>query len=197
MFFYLAFVAFFGVAVVWVLGYRVTAGVLLAIPSSMWLFGPQLSRGLDRTCSVATNAWRSFARRPGRRYCPSCACALRAPRQGRPVAGDECPKCEGNWCDSRALLCWLSPYGTHESTWIAQPHDGLSPSMLCPKCATPLEAGSLERLQPLFARCRACEGYWIDRMTWTWFELTPPKRTPVARAAAPSPAAEFAFRKNP
>lgn len=197
MLFYVIVVAAFGVGVLWVQGYRVTAGVLSAIPVLMYFAGDRLSRGLDRVCTVMTNAWRSVARRPGRRYCPACACALQPPKTSRPVAGDECPKCDGSWCDSRELLAWLEPYGTHEATWCAQPRDGLKPAMLCPKCAAPLEAGGLERLQPLFVRCAACQGYWIDRMTWAWFDLTPPKRTPAARAASPAADAGLAFRKNP
>lgn len=199
MLFYFAYVAIFSVAVVWVLGYRVTATVLAAIPVSMWLFGPQLSRALDRVCVAVTKTWRAYARRPGRRYCPACACALRTAKASRPVAGDECPKCEGSWCDSRELLRWLARYGTGESTWRAILRDELSPPRLCPQCAVPLEAGTLDRLQPLFSRCGACGGHWIDRMTWTWFDLTPPPaaaKPPPAAAPTPSRVPELALRKD-
>jgi len=206
--FYLLFVAVFGVGVLWTLGYRVTAGVLTAIPVLMYFAGDRLSRGLDRVCVAVTKSWRAIARRPGRRYCPACACALQTPKTSRPVAGDECPACDGAWCDSREFLHWLTAYGTAEESWRAIPRDELSPPMLCPKCAVPLQTGSLDRLQPYFSRCVACDGHWIDRMAWAWFALTPPKGTRSARPAratpepAPNPAPSeppvprFAFGKT-
>jgi Zn-finger nucleic acid-binding protein len=196
MLYYVIVVAAFGVGLLWVKGYTVAAGALTAVPFLMYFFGDRLSRGLDRVCAAATNAWRRVARRPGRRYCPACACALQAPKISRPVAGEECPSCDGSWCDSREFLRWLEPYGTHESTWLALPHDELKPVPLCPKCAVPLEAGSLERLQPVFVRCVPCQAYWLERMTWVWFEMTPPKRLRIERPA-PAPAPELSFRKAP
>lgn len=197
MLLYGALAALLAVGVLWIEGYRLTAYALLAIPVLMAVAGPQLSRGLDRVCSVATKTWRTHARRPGRRYCPECACALRAPKEPRPVSGDACPKCEGGWCESRELLRWLAPYGTNEGTWRAIARDELSPPMLCPKCAVPLETGSLDRLQPFFARCGPCGGYWLSRMTWTWFALTPPSPAQAVRAPSPSPLPELALRKSP
>ena len=186
------------VGLVWVSGYHKTAYALTAIPVLMYFFGPQLSRGLDRVTHTVTGVWRAYARRPGKRYCPECGGALAAPKASRPVSGDECPKCEGSWCDSRALFHWLAAYGTSESTWRAIPREDLAP-MLCPQCAVPLESGSLDRLQPLFARCGACGGHWLSRMTWTWFELTPPapaKKAFRAEIREESPLPELVFRKD-
>lgn len=195
MTFYLLFMALFGVSSLWVLGYRVAAGVLLSVPAAMWLFGPQLSRGLDRFCAFATVAWRANARRAGGKYCPGCACALGAPKTARPLAGDECPKCDGSWVPSSDFRAMVAAYGTDEGTWTAIPRDGLTAAPLCPACAKPLETGTLSRLQPLFLRCAACDGHWVDRMTWTWFALTPPARAKAP--PSPAPAAELAFRKDP
>jgi Zn-finger nucleic acid-binding protein len=194
------YLAVFAVCAIWFAGYHLTAYALAAAAAAVWFAGERLSRGFDRGCNVATKAWRAFARRPGRRYCPECACALSAPKEGRPVFGAECPKCEGSWVDSRLLLRWLAPYGTAESTWRAIPRDELSAPMLCPECAVPLEPGSLDRLQPLFTRCGACDGHWINRMTWTWFSLTPPATAKPVRAESPaapqSPVPELVLRKS-
>jgi len=183
------------IGVIWGVGYRKTAYALTTLPVVMYFFGPQLSRGLDRTVNAVVTVKRTYARVPGRHYCPQCAGALVQPKGGRPVSCGDCPKCEGSWCDSGELLRWLVPYGTAESTWSALAPDELKPPLLCPQCAAPLELGSLDRLQPVFARCAACEGYWMARLTWTWFELTPPP--PVKRAArAETPPSELVFRKD-
>jgi len=197
MTYYVLFVALFGVSSLWVLGYRVAAGILLAIPAVMWLFGERLSRGLDRVCASATNAWRSTARVSGRLYCPGCACALGAPKSARPLSGDECPKCDGSWIPSRDFSDWTAAYGTDETTWTAIPPNQRTAAPLCPACAVPLGAGTLSKLQPIFLRCAPCGGYWIDRMTWTWFDLTPPPaRAKAPPAVSPSRASELAFNKN-
>lgn len=191
-------VVLFSVGLIWVSGHHKTAYALISAPVLMYFFGPQLSRGLDRVTNAVTSVWRTYARRPGKRYCPECGGALASPKASRPVPGDECPKCEGSWCDSRGLLRWLVAYGTAESTWRAIPREDLAP-MLCPQCAVPLESGSLDRLQPLFARCGACGGHWLSRMTWTWFELTPPAPPKIAvraEARAESPLPELVFRKD-
>jgi len=176
------------VGVIWVVGYRKTAYTLTAIPVLILVAGPQLSRALDRICSLVTKTWRRHARLPGRHYCPECARALRPPMESRPVAGDECAACDGVWCDSRVFLRWLAPYGTTEASWRVIPRDDSSPPMLCPECAVPLEFGTLDRLQPLFSRCVACDGHWVARMTWTWFSLTPPSHGVKTVRAAPLPA---------
>lgn len=196
MSYYLIYLGLLAVSVLWVLGYRVAAAAVLSVPAAMWLFGPQLSRGLDRFCAVATNAWRSSARRGGKKYCPGCACALGAPKTARPLAGDECPKCDGSWIPARDFRDWIAAYGTDETTWTAVPRDGLTAAPLCPACAAPLETGTLNRLQPLFLRCVPCAGHWIDRMTWTWFDLTPPPARSNAPQAAVSRAAELSLRKE-
>ncbi len=188
------------VGVIWVAGYRKTAYALTSVPVLIFFFGPQLSRALDRAVNAVSKAWRAHARRPGRRYCPECGDALRAPKAARPVGGDECPACEGTWCGSRELLRWLTSYRTNEDTWRSVARDDLSPPMLCPACAIPLEFGGLDRLQPMFARCAACDGHWVSRMTWTWFDLNPPSaprktERPVARAGSPLP--ELVLRKDP
>jgi len=186
-------VACMGVATVWGVGYHKTAYVMMAIPAAMYFFGEQLSRALDRSINAVVTAWRTYTRLSGRTYCPECGGVMRA--GSRPVAGDGCPACEGSWCRTRDLMGWLAAYGTAESTWTAIKRDDLSPPRLCPDCAAPLEAGSLDRLQPLFDRCVPCGGHWISRLTWTWFELTPPapaKKT--ARAESPLP--ELVFRKD-
>lgn len=185
-------VALFSVGLIWVSGYHKTAYALLSIPILIAVAGPQLSRGLDLAVAVTTKIWRTYARRPERRYCPECAGALSPLKTSHPVAGGECPKCDGTWCDSRELMRWLTAYGTNDSTWLAIPRDALSPAMLCPECAVPLEMGSLDRLQPVFARCGPCSGHWISRMTWTWFELTPPARAKTTarveiRTESPTP----------
>ncbi len=181
--FFLIYFGLLAVSVLWVLGYRVAATVVLSIPAAMWLFGPQLSRALDRFCAFATNKWRASWRQPGARYCPGCSCRLGAPKTARSLAGDECPKCDGSWVPSHDFMGWVASHGTDESTWTEVPRDGLTPSPLCPSCAKPLETGTLARLQPLFLRCAPCGGHWIDHMTWTWFDLTPP---PARAKSAPS-----------
>jgi Zn-finger nucleic acid-binding protein len=192
-------VAIFSVGLIWISGYHKTAYALMSVPVLIFFFGPQLSRGLDRVTNAVVKVWRTYARLPGKRYCPECAGALLPPQASHPVSGDGCPKCDGSWCDSRELLRWLAAYGTAESTWLTVPSEELAPPMLCPQCAVPLESGSLDRLQPLFARCAACGGHWISRMTWTWFELTPPapKKTIVrVEARAQSPLPELIFQKD-
>lgn len=189
------------VGLIWVSGYHKTAYALTSVPVLIFFFGPQLSRALDHAANAVVKAWRACARRPGRRYCPECGGALRPPKEPRPVSGDECPSCEGAWCRSRELLRWLAPYGTAEGTWRSIARDALSPPMLCPECAVPLDIGSLDRLQPLFARCAACDGHWVARMTWTWFNLnplTPAKAVrPEAPAPPPKPEPELVLRKSP
>lgn len=188
------------VGVIWVSGYRKTAYALTSVPVVIFFFGPQLSRALDRAVNSASRAWRAYARRPGRRYCPECGGALRASAEARPIAGDTCPSCEGSWCGSGEFLLWLSPYGTTESSWQAAPRDAAAPPRLCPQCAAPLEFGTLALLQPIFARCAACGGHWIERMTWTWFGLNPPSAPPKIRRPAPrpeSPLPELVLRKDP
>ncbi|MDP3543628.1 MAG: hypothetical protein Q8T11_14250 [Elusimicrobiota bacterium] len=175
------------VGVIWISGYRKTAYVLVSIPVAIAVAGPQLSRGLDRVTTAVSKRWRAHARLPGRQYCPECARALGPAGKDHPAAVGDCPKCGGSWCDSRKLLVSLAPYGTVESTWQKIERDELTPPMLCPQCAVPLELGTLDRLQPLLARCAACDGHWIARMTWTWFELNP---APVAKAVRPTEVAE-------
>lgn len=198
MLFYGILMACLAVGSIWVAGYRKTAYALAAIPVAMYFYGPQLSRALDRGVNAAVTLKRTHARRAGRRYCPECGGALSA--ASRPVAGDGCPSCEGSWCRTRDLMGLLAAYGTAESTWRAIPRDELSPPRLCPECAVPLEAGSLDRLQPLFDRCGACGGHWVSRLTWTWLELTPPppanKKAVRPEARAESPAPELVFRKD-
>lgn len=188
------------VGVIWISGYRKTAYVLVSIPVAIAVAGPQLSRGLDRVTTFLTRRWRAHARLPGRQYCPECACALRPPVEGRPAVVGDCPRCGGSWCDSRKLLGSLAPYGTAESTWQTIARDELTAPMLCPQCAVPLELGTLDRLQPMFARCAACDGHWIARMTWTWFELNPPAPPKAVRPAPPAPAEpakpELVLRKS-
>lgn len=176
----------------WIEGWHATAAALLALPVAVYFYGPQLAWAADQVLGRARRAWRTYARAPGKRYCPECAGALAAPKRGRPLGGEECPACEGLWCSSREFLSWLAPYGTSEVTWLPLERDTIAVPLLCPRCAVPLEVGSLERLQPLFARCAACDGHWVERMTWTWFDLTPPKPLP----ARPVGAREFAVRKD-
>jgi len=183
----------FGVGCLWISGWHKLAGALAAIPVSMWLFGPQLSWALDQAIGRGRIAWRTFARARGNEYCPECHGVLAASAD-RPVSGRACPRCEGSWCATKDFAAYVAPYGASQATWLAVEGRPLERPMLCPRCAVPLELGTLERLQPVFARCEPCGGHWIERMSWTWFALTPP----VPLKGAPAPASpEPALRRAP
>lgn len=197
MAFYGLLLACFAVGALWVVGYRKTAYLLAAVPLAMHFFGDRLSRGLDRCVNALVTLRRARFRRAGRRYCAECGGALRP--ASRPAAGDGCPSCEGSWCRTRDLMALLSAYGTREDTWRAIPRDELSPPRLCPECAAPLEAGTLDRLQPIFDRCAPCGGHWVSRLTWTWLELNPapaPRKAPRPAVRPESPLPELVLRKD-
>lgn len=193
----------------WYYGYRVPAAAMLFLPAGLWLAGDSAGRLFDRVCGVGRSFWHRLGRHPERRYCPGCASLLGAQDVSRPVAGEQCRRCEGDWCDADAFARWLAPYAPGAVEWVAREHDATDGPMLCPRCMRPLEAGALAGLPSRFSRCMACRGVWVTRLAWTWFALNPapeaprPERRPgprPVRLPAPGPGAlpepELAARQD-
>lgn len=183
----------------WYYGYRAPAAAMLLIPAGLWFAGDAAARLLDRVCGVGRSFWHRFGRHPDRRYCPSCVSPLRAQEIARSVAGEQCVRCEGDWCQAEEFARWLAPYSPGGPEWVPREHDPTDGPMLCPRCVRPLEAGALAGLPSRFSRCAACRGIWVTRLAWTWFALNPapersrgePKLRPRAEpgpAALPEPA---------
>lgn len=172
---YLILGACSAVSLIWVEGHQVLASVLIGVPLTLAIGGSRLSPYLDRGFIRLVTAWRasSLARRPGRLYCPECACALATAPAEKSFARAECPQCLGLWCASDDFVQWLAPYETKLDEW--RPHstetDRFPP--LCPHCAVELDAGHWTGL-PSFARCSGCQGQWVPRLARVWFDLNPP-----------------------
>lgn len=191
------------IAVAWYFGYRVPAAAMVLLPAGLWFAGDTFARLFDRVCGAGRFAWHRLGRHPERRYCPSCAAVLREPERARAVAGEQCLRCEADWCDAGDLARWLEAYAPGGGEWVSREHDAADGPMLCPRCVKPLEAGALAGLPLRFSRCAACRGIWVTRLAWTWFALNPPpesprpERRPEPRAAGAPPAPRPALPPAP